>query len=270
MREYQIRPCSVLTFDEDKEKDLIATVNNLKDRKKLGGFITSLIRIALESPETYGSRNELNQVLAKIDELGITPCRYKYFAQLNKEVSDIRNKVDAIYNMAYETYMLAQMGKHLGLEEKSTNTLLASFILERQVSELCTALGTTSLNHTFAANKLEYTEKKAEETLKFIIETYDNILNELKKSLVPGNVVMVAQNPVSAQVDNDKNGITSVGRHSAISESHKDSVSTATSKVEVKTGDKDSGESGSEYSCGTVSSISDDMANALRQMMKKK
>ncbi len=183
LRKYQIRPCSVLTFDEDKEKDIINTVVNLKDRNKLGSLITHLLRIALEQPESYGTRNELNQVLSKLEELGVTPTRNAYFSQISKEVSDMKKKIDSIYDMAYKTYMLSLVGKHLASKEKADNILLSSFILERQVSELCMNIGVDNLNHTFASNKLSDFHAKAAEVMEVVIEEYDGLLNEIKSNI---------------------------------------------------------------------------------------
>lgn len=194
MREYQIRPCSVLTFDSDREKDLIKVVTSLKDRKKLGILTAHLIRIALESPETYGTRNEVNQVLSKLDELGVTPTRYNYFNQISKEVAEMKAKIDAVYDMAYKMYMLALAGKRLGLEEKSDNMLMASFLLERQVSDLCSAIGVDNLNHIFSSNKLDDTHQRANESLEYIIESYDNVIKELKNSVTVSTQIV---NPIS-------------------------------------------------------------------------
>lgn len=270
LREYQIRPCSVLTFDEDKEKDLINIVNNLKDRKKLGIFITNLIRIALESPEVYGTRNEVNQVLAKIDELGITPCRYTYFSQLSKEVNDIKKKVDSIYNMAYKTYMLAQMGKHLGLEDKSTNLMLASFILERQVTELCKNIGVDNLNHTFASNKLADTKIKADEVMEFIIESYDSLVDELKKSLTSDGIVMVAQGQVPSVAQSNQSQQISVDQGKPIVNATDNSSNTSSSSGEDKPVGESKEDDASEFEGGAISTPTGERAEMLKRMMQKK
>ena len=58
--------------------------------------------------------------------------------------------------MCQNMYILAQMGKHLGLEDKTNNTLMASFILERQIQDLQNTLGVGTLT-PFSSNKLEDT-----------------------------------------------------------------------------------------------------------------
>lgn len=270
MREYQIRPCSVLTFDEDTEKDLIKVVNNLKERKKLGTLITHLIRIALESPEVYGTRNELNSVLAKLDELGVTPCRYNYFNQLNKEVADIRRKVDAIYDMAYQTYMLAQFGKHIGLEQKSDNLLRTSFILERQVTDLCKTIGTDNINHTFASNKIEDVHERADKAMQFIIESYDNMIEELKGSFASSNVVMIPAGQVPAGVVNP----ISQGLNGDGSKTQQTTSDTSSNTIESSNsrGDADNDGVGEaeKQSQQTIKKLDPERANILKNMMKPK
>lgn len=270
MKEYQIRPCSVLTFDEDTEKDLIKVVNNLKERKKLGVFITHLIRIALESPEVYGSRNELNSVLSKLDELGVTPCRYNYFNQLNKEVSEIKKKVDSIYDMAYQTYMLGLFDKHMGLEQKSDNLLRASFILERQVTDICKAIGTDNINHVFASNKIEEVHDRAAKAMEFIIQSYDSMIDELKKSMTPSGVVMVPAGQIPAGMMNPNQGGL-VGSNQSSQQTTPDSTTNASS-----TG----GSGGSSVSSTTEKTDTEkevgfktpvgDRAERMKQMMKPK
>lgn len=207
--EKKIRRGPSLSFDPDKEKDLIDAVEKLSSSHKLGILMTHLLRLAFESPEVYGNGQEVKDLIAKMSDLGMSPTRYTYFTQISKDIEAMKRKVDTIYDLSYKTYMLAQMGKFLGLEGKSDNNLLASFVLERQLTDLCTTLGVSNLNHSFNSNKLEDVHKKADTIMEFIIESYDSILNELKDSL---NLQIVANGqPMlvnATNIDNDKlNGI---------------------------------------------------------------
>lgn len=174
---------SQLTFDAEKEKDIIKCIDTLSDSKKLGRLISHLLRLAFESPEVYGGGREVISLIEKMGDMGVSPTRYNYFEQLSKEVKTMQKRVDDIYEMAYKTYMLAQMGKLLGSSERADNSLRASFILERQISDMCSKLGIDSLNHVFTSNKLEETHSRADKVLEHIIESYDSILAELKESL---------------------------------------------------------------------------------------
>lgn len=201
-----------ISFDETKEPEITACVRELSKSHKLGKFMAHLLRLAFESPEEFGNGKEVLKLIEKMYEYGMTPTRYSYFNQVAKDIEQMKRRVDDIYELAYKTYALAQMGKHLGLEDKSKNLLMSTFLLERQTSELCDKLGINNFNHPFLSNKLENTEEKAKDVLEYIIETYDGIISELKASVVADVTVPVIQAvaPASyASVDVDRNVIES-------------------------------------------------------------
>lgn len=179
-----IRLGSMLSFDEEQEKDIIDVINNLNSRHKMGQFVSSLIRIALENPEMLNykdGRYENGAILNQMEKLGISYDRAVFFNKVTKEVNDMKNKVDKMYDMVMNMYILSQMGKHLGLEEKSENMLTANFLLEKQVKELQDTLGVGLNSSLFASNKTEDTKKRAEDALEYILNTYDGIVTELNK-----------------------------------------------------------------------------------------
>lgn len=170
-----------LVFDGDKEKDIIKAVDTLASRKDLGHLVSHLIRIAFESPEVYENKRELKRLVEVMSNYGMSPTRFKYFEQVTKELECMKNRVDAIYNMVYTMYMASEMGKSLGiLGEKAKNGLCATFILERQVESLCTALGIDNLNHTFASNRVEDVKGRAKEVIGFALQCYGGEIEELK------------------------------------------------------------------------------------------
>lgn len=201
--EKSIRMGPTLNFDEHKEKDIYERVQQLSSSHKIGDFVAHLLRLAFESPEVYGDGKEVLNLIAKMDKYGMTPTRYNYFAQVSKDVEAMKKKIDDIYDMCYKMYMLALMGKYLGLEEKTDNSLRATFILEKQITELCTTLGIDHFNHSFESNKLQDTHKKAEDSMQFILESYDGIVKELKASMQPVAVPVVVNNNQPAQVEKE-------------------------------------------------------------------
>ena len=212
-----------LMFDPNREKDILACIDKLNGTRELAHLISHLLRLAFESPEVFGTGKEVLSLIDKMEKCGVSPTRYSYFNQLNKEVEAMKKKIDSIYEMSYKTYMLAQMGKHLGLEQKSENNLRASFILERQASEMCDILGVTNINHVFASNKLDDVKSKSGEVLEYIIDSYDGILSEIKDAL---------------NVNLDVNA--NIGYSPSISEiSNKSSVVNETSLDENNTQDED-------------------------------
>lgn len=199
-----IRFGSTLTFDSDTEKDIINVMEHLNATHATGKFISNLIRVALDNPEILDKTShnlEKGAVLKKIEELNLSCNRYKFFSDINKEMEAMKKKVDKVYELSLKNYTLAQMGKHLGLEGKANNTLLAGFILEKQLKELQDSLGVTLGMSAFESGKLAEAHKRADDTLEYIIETYDSLLNELKSSFeiqtVQVPVTQVTQNTQS-------------------------------------------------------------------------
>lgn len=178
-----IRNGANLGFDSEREADIVEAVKKLSNSHKLGTLLSHLIRLAFESPEVYGNGDEVENLLAKMRDLGTTPTRYTYFNQITKEIEEMKMRVDSIYEMTLKTYTMCLMGKHLGLKDKSDNSLVATFLLERQIEAMCSKLGVDNMNHSFASNKLYDTHNKAQEIMEYILECYDGVVDELRTQL---------------------------------------------------------------------------------------
>ena len=198
-----IRLSSMLTFDTEQEKDIIQLVDALNSSHRTGQFLSNLIRLAVDNPElleVHGGRyKSKNIALDYIEKVGMSNNRKVFMDKLKNESVSLKEKVDTIYNMTMKLMVLAQMNKYLELDNKSKNIMSANFILEKQVKELQDLLGIG--NSIFESNKIQDTEKRAEEALEFIIETYDGIVKEFKQSIQTQPVVQqpVVQQPVVQQ-----------------------------------------------------------------------
>ena len=168
---------STLRYNKEKEGDMVRQLESLRDRHKLGGFITNLLRIAFENPA------ELRELGLRVEDYGISDNRKKFFDGIEKDIKEMSEKVDKVYDMAVKTYSLAMFNKKMGMEQKSTNILQAQFVLQKQISELCSVLGISTLGHTFEANKVYNVAKNVDETLEFIINYYDGIVGEIKQNI---------------------------------------------------------------------------------------
>lgn len=207
-----IRLGSAISFDEEKEADIINKVEFLLSKHKLGDFIGNLLRVTLESPDKLDSRDKLNKSLEEIAEYGMTYDRYKFFTDVSKSIEDLKNKVDSMYEMNMKLMCLAQFGKHIGLEAKTNNSLMAQFVLEKQLEDITNKLGVAHVKHVFSSNKILETEEKAKDVLEYIIETYDSIVSEiqsnifkeieLKVNTVPGTIVQ--QESIVEEVKEEK------------------------------------------------------------------
>lgn len=197
-----IRLGSTLVFDSEKEKDIISIIEKLNSCHKTGQFISSLIRIAFDCPEILKKANNtvtMGDILRQIEQNGIQKDRAEFFDGLTKQSNELKQKVDSIYNMTVKMYTLALMRKQLGLEENSKNTLMASFILEQQLTELQNVLGINL--DTFESNKITKVEDKAKECLEYIINTYGDIVDELRGNIsVPMIAVPVTNTAQAEQV----------------------------------------------------------------------
>lgn len=183
MNTHNMRLGSMLSFDKEKEKDIIEMMEKLNASHKTGQFLSNLIRIAFDTPEILNKKlgkYEKGDALKQLDNIGASANRQKFFNQASKELRSMKDKVDSIYKMALKTYTLALTGKHIGLEEKSDNLLLSTFIIERQLKQLQDTLGLETLDEVYASNKKENVHELADEVLEYIIESYDSILNQIK------------------------------------------------------------------------------------------
>lgn len=188
-----VKVSSNLPFDEEQEQDIIKYLEKLQDSHKIGQFLATVVRAAYDCPELL-SMNEDNAstgpTAKQIQDLGMAPSRYQFFKSVTKEVSDMKDKVDKIYDMVLKTYELALMGKHLALEDKSKNEILANFILQKQLKDLQDALGVQLTSSVFASNKTQDVEKLANEVLEYIINSYDSVISELKDTVASQPVIV--------------------------------------------------------------------------------
>lgn len=175
-RDHEEKLRSVMYLDSKKEKDLINYVAELKHSHKLGEYIAICIRTCWENPEI------LDKAGYKTEHCGMTEKRTKFFNDVNRQMNELRYKVNKIYDIALKDYSLAQFGKLIGLSEKSKNLLRTEFILRRQIDELSRILGVSNLSSGWESES-NINTAKADELLELIIQSYDGIVSELKASL---------------------------------------------------------------------------------------
>lgn len=173
---YMLKLGATISFNKENERDIIAQLESLKKRHKLGEFISNAIRIVFEHPELLEEQD------TSLEKFGLTENRQQFFDAISKEVNALKVKVDKIYKIATEIYTLTQFNKKIGLEERAKNILCAQFILQKQTRELCNILGVSQISSTYASEKLFDINKNVDETLEFIINYYDGIVSEIKSN----------------------------------------------------------------------------------------
>lgn len=179
---------SKLDFDEEREAYIIERVDALKSTHKFGRYVSNLIRIAMTDPKKLRDSSELNSLLEETERYGMYPETAKFFNGISKELGELQNKVNSIYDMCLKMYTLSLFGKRLGLDKSVEPTLAASFLLERHITTLYNKLGLTGTSKVFESDKVHSVEEKAEEILEYIIKTYDGITSEIVQMATP-NVV---------------------------------------------------------------------------------
>lgn len=194
MGTHNIRLGSQLSFDEHQEADIIKALETMNASHKSGQFISNLIRIAFDCPEIMDNNSgkyEKGAIIKAMENSGLSYNRQAFMYQITKEVDAMKKKVDEMYSIVLKTYMLGQMGKHLGLEQKADNELMAQFIIEKQLKELQDTLGISLTSSVFASNRKQDIEKIANDSLEYIIESYSGIVNELKAIVTSAQAVPV-------------------------------------------------------------------------------
>ena len=162
-----------MTFDADKEKDIIGYLEGLAGSRDLGVFIANLIRAAFDNDRT--AFQNITSTLSAY--------RTEYFKRLAQEVKEQDRKIDEVYEMCSDLYGLARMNKVMGLESKAENMLSSQFILQRQQNELKRLLGVDNLNTPYVSDKLLNEAEKADKVMGFIMEVYEPMIAETKNTL---------------------------------------------------------------------------------------
>lgn len=194
-----IRLNTSLTFDEEKEKDIVGLIEKMNSSHRTGQFISNMFRVAMDCPEIIeksGDKESFGKVMNQMDCCGASAIRSKFISEMIKQIEDMKKKVDEIYDRSVQLYILSKVGKQIGLEDKNNNILAAQFLLEKQMKELQDTLGVSLKDNVYASNKLHDTQKIADNAFEYILESYYSIIDEMKKNVV------VATNVVPVQVQN--------------------------------------------------------------------
>lgn len=203
MAKTDIRLGSIISFDSEREADIIEFIQDLTAQHKLGRFISYILRLACETPETLQYREKVAPILKEMETLGITPRRDALFKQLATEVHDLKVRVNDIYLMTEKLYTLALAQKALGLEDRSKELAAAQFVLKRQTALLEQKIGSGAIFYMYDSDSMRDMQKKADDILELLIETHGDAFNELKEGIA--NKVAKDNTTVSETSDSEKN-----------------------------------------------------------------
>lgn len=140
-----------MKLDYEDDKELIIKLEKLNSDNKLGDYLTNL------------AKQEKNMIKEK--------------DYLEHEIKDLRNRVEEIRQKALSTYALAELGKRIGLEDKSKTILRAHFILRKQLDDIAETLGLDI--HEIQSVRIDEYKKQVNELLELIINSYDELMEEV-------------------------------------------------------------------------------------------
>lgn len=183
MSKTEIRINSLLTFDTEKEADVIEFIQDLTSQHKLGRMIAYLLRLACETPEVLENREKLIPILQQMQDLNVTPKRNKMYQEYAKLLLEMKQKINDIYNMTEKLYTLALANKALGLEDRSKELLAAQFVLKHQTDVIERKIGADALNFMYDSATMQNALDRANEVMQTLIETHGEVFNELKNAM---------------------------------------------------------------------------------------
>lgn len=201
-----IRLGSMLNFDDQQEKDILDLLDRLNASHKTGQVLSNLLRVAVDNPELLkceSGRYSPGPILEQFERHNQSLNRSLFFKQITNDINELKQKIDTIYNLVSKSYMLAEIGNRLGLEGKVENELLATFLIEKELTSLQKTLGVNLRDSIFASNKLEKNKETADDVVEYIINSYSELLKELKVPVqqvqVPVQQVVPVQQTFSVQ-----------------------------------------------------------------------
>lgn len=181
--EHKIKLNTYLSFDSEKEADLIEKIDSLSSKKQLSYFVTNIIKFALENPVIIEKANiTTNGYLSSKDRLD-------FFKGITTEVKEIEKKLTYLQEMVEHNYNLILLNKSIGLSGKTENEVLASFIIERELQLLKVKLGIQNLVTEERSQKLSEYHEKSEKLVEDIITKYDGIITELVNRNISTSVI---------------------------------------------------------------------------------
>jgi len=213
MGAYEIRAVTKLVLDDEKEKDIIKEINSLVEHRKFGNYITNLLRFAADH------REDLEDLGFDGESRGKTDTRKQMYREFNDQIVELKNKVDAVFDMALAMKAAMEVGKVTALESQVDNVVAAQVVLRTQLSKLRRSIG-LEFEYVFDGDngivKKESIDKAAKDAADLALQHYgeqlyelanmfSNLKNEISSSTVAVQPVVVNTNPQVVQNDSTVN-----------------------------------------------------------------
>lgn len=191
-----------IKLDKKKEQHIASQLAELSHTHKISDVVSALIKLLYDDPAWYSHEDNYRSLLKELDKSGVTPHAKEFFFDARTEVSEMKQKVNAIYDMTLEMYTMAKFSSKFNVGKYAENSAKAMFILERQISNLCDKLGLDD-SQPFKSAQVGNVEEQAEKVLECIITKYDNIVSEVIADAQP-RAIAVREEPVHNVVNKPK------------------------------------------------------------------
>lgn len=176
MGDYEIRAVTKLNLDSVKDKAVIDEIEELVAHRKLGEYITHLLRFAAEHREDLEDLGFNGNVRSRRN------AHRELESKLNDELLDLKVRVDTVFEMAFALKTAYEAGRVTGLETQVDNVLAAQIILQNQSNKLRRAFGEdVALAFKGMAGEMRKADidKAAQTAAEMAVSHYGELLTEL-------------------------------------------------------------------------------------------
>lgn len=225
----EIRLNGKIAFNPESEKYIADAIQDMCYHRSISDFLEILIKIAFDSPEMLSRKDELHKLINFMNDGGYTPLAENFYSKARKDIDDIKRKVNEIYDMCLSMYTLAKFGKALKLEQRTNNLVMAEFMLERQISQICQTMGINDYQKFNSGSYLDV-DSKSEEILQYILEHYSNIVREVKTSTEEIEVKIPVIKVSKQIIELDMPSIVQNSSNNTIDETHKNNLNSDEAK----------------------------------------
>lgn len=193
MSDYEIRAVTKLTLDSVKEKDIIEEIEGLIEHRKLGTYITNLLRFAAEH------REDLEELGFDGRCRGLTDTRKKMINGINDDLRELKAKVDCVFDIALALKAAVEIGHVTALETQVDNVIAAQIVTQTQMNKLRRNIG-NNIDMVFNGQDGEIRkatiDKAAKEAADLALIHYGAEINDLANAF--NSLKLEFNGPVSA------------------------------------------------------------------------
>lgn len=165
-----------IKLDASREQYVQDKIKELAKSGKLGEYLTALIRISMSDPTNSGANEAFIQ---SVIDLGMTGETKKFLDKCSDELAEMHSKIDAVYNMCVDMYTLVKFKGMLGLDGAVKAPAASEFMCKRLINKFCQSLDIDDYT-LFESDKLGKVEETSDRALEYILESYGDIVDELK------------------------------------------------------------------------------------------